>query len=392
MTHLHHNKGTLAILGLAAAAALLHGRAAQAQEAGRSSVQFYGTVDAAVTSASTGGASGARNLRVDPGVYTSSNWGLRGSEDLGGNLKAIFNLESGFESDTGAATAYSGNPGFAGTAPAPAIPMGFNRRAFIGLQGSFGTLKLGRDYTAAYYAQQATDALNFHMWGNGQSALDLTGTGSERSGRVSNAIFYEAPAMAGVRIRATYSLGAESGGGPGNAPKDANRYWGIGAGYVLDNLILTFAYAELSLPTLSGTPAAFTGSSDKRKSMVLGAKYNFGPVAVSAGYAPYDQPGPSNTGRQYWLGGSGKVGAGTLYAQVQRLSREVATGTEPRGSVLAVAYSYPFSRRTMAYASYGKTRNNAVGNFRLYSSGSAIAGSALGASPQALTMGINHTF
>lgn len=62
MTHLHNNKSTLAMLGLAAAAALLYGRAAQAQEAGSSSVQLYGTVDAAVTSASTGGAAGARNM------------------------------------------------------------------------------------------------------------------------------------------------------------------------------------------------------------------------------------------------------------------------------------------------------------------------------------------
>ncbi|MGH2521624.1 MAG: porin [Anaerolineales bacterium] len=391
MKHLHRNKNTVKMLGLAATVALLNGQTANAQQ-GSSSVQLYGIVDAAMTSATTGGAAGVRNMRVDSGVYRSSYWGFRGSEDLGGGLKAIFNLEAGFESDTGAATAYAGNPGFVGTAPAPSIPMGFNRRSFVGVQGNYGTLKLGRDYTAGYYAQQATDALGFHMWGNAQSAADLTGTGGERSGRVSNAIFYDAPNLAGVRIRAAYSLGAESGGGTGSAPKDANKYWGIGAGYVVDKLTLTAAYAELSLATLAGTPAAFTGSTDKRKDVLLGAKYNFDNVSVSGGYASFDQSGPSNTGKQYWLGGSAKVGTGTLYAQVQKLTREVAAGTEPRATVLAVAYSYPFSRRTLAYASYGKTRNNAAGNFRLYSSGSAIAGSALGASPQALSVGINHTF
>ena len=90
------------------------------------------------------------------------------------------------------------------------------------------------------------------------------------------------------------------------------------------------------------------------------------------------------------LGGSGKIGTGTPHAQIQRLTREVAAGAEQHASVLAVAYSYPFSCRTLAYASHGKTRNNAAGNFRLYSSGSAIAGSALGASPQALSLGINQ--
>lgn len=390
MKQIRKNNTKAILLGVVATAGFWQSSTVHAQQA--SSVQLYGSIDTGITSASTGGNAGVRTARVDSGIYGPSAWGFRGSEDLGGNLKAIFALESGFESDTGAATAYSGNPGFVGTAAAPAIPMGFNRRAFVGLQGDFGTLKFGRDYTPGYYAQQATDALGFHLWGNAQSAVDLTGTGSERSGRVSNAIFYDAPTVANVRVRAVYSLGAESGGGVGNAPKDANRYWSIGAGYVLDNLILTAAYAELSLPTITGTPAAFTGSSDKRKDVVLGAKYNFGPVTVNAGYASFDQPGPSNTGKQYWLGGSGKIGTGTLYAQVQRLTREVAAGAAPRGSVLAVAYTYPFSRRTLAYASYGITRNNAVGNFRLYSSGSAIAGSALGANPQALSLGINHTF
>lgn len=387
----------ISIFGLAGSIVLAQHQTAYAQESagpalGGSSIQLYGGVDAAVTSANSGGATGVRVLRIDSGVYSSSNWGFRGTEDLGGGLIAIFRLESSFDVDTGAATAYAGNPGFVGTAPAPTIPMGFNRRSFVGLQGGFGTIRLGRDYTPGYFAQQATDALGFHMWGNAQSAADLTGTGGERSGRISNAIFYDAPNLAGVMIKAAYSLGAESGGGAANAPKDANKYWGIGVGYVVEKLTLTFSYAELSLATLAGTPTAFTGSTDKRKDLLVGAKYNFDGLSVSGGYASFDQPGPSNTGKQYWLGGSGKIGAGTLYAQVQRLTREVATGAEPRASVLAVAYTYPFSRRTMAYASYGRTKNNSLGNFRLYSSGSAIAGSALGASPQAFTVGVNHTF
>lgn len=383
----------MSVVGLVGSAVLAPHQAANAQApAGSGSVQLYGGVDAAVTSAKSGGATGARVMRVDPGVYTSSMWGFRGTEDLGDGLKAILQLESSFEIDTGAATTYAGNPGFVGTAPAPSISMGFNRRSFVGLEGNFGTLKLGRDYTAAYYAQQATDALGFRLWGNAQSAVDLTGTGSERAGRVSNAIFYDSPKVAGFKVRATYSLGAESSGGAGNAPTDANRYWGIGAEYGVENLTLTFAYAQLSLAKLAGTPAAFTGETDQRKDLVLGAKYNFGPVTVSGGYASFDQPGPSNTGKQYWLGGSGKLGTGTLYAQVQRLSREVVAGTEPQASVLALAYVYPFSRRTRAYASYGRTRNNSTGTFRLYSSGSAIPASAAGASPQAFSVGINHSF
>lgn len=391
MKNLYTN--ALSIVGLVGSAVLAPHPAAHAQsQAVAGNVQLYGGVDAAVTSVNSGGATGVHSMRMDSGVYSSPTWGFRGTEDLGGGLKLIFRLESSFDIKTGASTAYDGNPGFVGTAPASRISMGFNRRSFVGLEGNFGTLKLGRDYTAYYYAQQATDALGFHLWGNAQSAVDLTGTGSERAARVSNGIFYESPSVAGFKVRTTYSLGAESGGGAGKAPTDANRYWGIGAEYRVEKMTLTLAHAQLSLATLAGTPAAFTGESDQRKDLMLGAKYNFGPISVSGGYASFDQPGPRNTGKQYWLGGSGKLGTGTLYAQVQRLSREVAAGTEPQATVLAIAYTHPLSRRTLAYASYGRTSNNGAGNFRLYASGSSVSPSAAGASPQAFSVGINHTF
>jgi predicted porin len=279
-----------------------------------------------------------------------------------------------------------------GTAPAPAISSGFNRRSFVGLASSdYGTVTFGRDYTPGYYAQQATDALGFHLWGNAQSAIDLTGTGSELAGRISNAIFYESPRMKGLRIRAAYSLGAGSPGGPGAAPKEANRYIGIGGDFRADNLILTMGLSQVSIPTLAGTPVAFTGETSPRKDFLVGAKYDFGSFKLSGGYAQFDRPGPSNTGKQMWIGASGEVGTGTLYAQLQKVSIEAAVGTEPRANIFAVAYTYPFSRRTLAFASYGRTDNNSTGKFRLYSSGTAVAGAA-GQDPQAFSLGIYHTF
>ncbi len=90
--------------------------AAQAQ----SSVTLYGVVDAnieyvnnvgVVPTAANGFNRGPAHsvARMDPGGLSGSRWGLRGTEDLGGGLKALFVLESGFSSDTGASSKAAGS-------------------------------------------------------------------------------------------------------------------------------------------------------------------------------------------------------------------------------------------------------------------------------------------
>ena len=102
-----------------------------------SNVTLFGNVDAAV-SVSNNGAPAAKNVAsVTSGTMSASTWGIRGSEDLGGGLKANFMLQAGLDVDTGAGKTYSGNPSTA----TPALPGGatvsglFNRRAFVELEG-----------------------------------------------------------------------------------------------------------------------------------------------------------------------------------------------------------------------------------------------------------------
>lgn len=112
----------LAVLGAAAGAA-------QAQSA----VTLYGIVDLWVGRASTTDAvtdvKSSATLMESGGV-SGSRWGLTGSEDLGGGLKAVFRLENGFKADTG-----TGNGGF-------------GRQAYLGLAGGFGTVTFGNTWTA----------------------------------------------------------------------------------------------------------------------------------------------------------------------------------------------------------------------------------------------------
>ncbi len=96
----------------------------------QNSVTLYGLIDAGITY--TNNQSGSKNVQATSGQVNGSRWGLRGSEDLGGGLKAIFTLENGFNIDTGK----FGQNGAE-----------FGRQAFVGLSSNqYGAVTLGRQY------------------------------------------------------------------------------------------------------------------------------------------------------------------------------------------------------------------------------------------------------
>jgi predicted porin len=236
-------------------------------------VTLYGTADAGVT-LSRSGAPGSGTVRgLSSGVATASRWGIRGREDLGDGLAAIFQLEAGLDLDTGSTKTFSGNPSTATPTAPNGTPTtgGFNRRSFVGLQGRFGTLAFGRDYTPVYYAGLEGDIQRYGLLGNLQAAVPLTG-GSERWARISNGVFYTSPQWKGLTGRAAYSFGSESGGGAGGLPKRANQFVGVGGQYTGHGLTLTASYQELDYPLVGGTPAAFTGSTARRKDAMLAGR------------------------------------------------------------------------------------------------------------------------
>jgi predicted porin len=134
----------LSLAALCAAAAVNVPVAAWAQ----TNVTVYGIVDATVRHQRNANSAGDSLTSVGDGAYTGSRWGLRGSEDLGGGLKAVFTLENGFDPSTGTlqqATAGAGN----GSAAAPGGRL-FGREASVGLDSPLGLVTLGRQYTLAH--------------------------------------------------------------------------------------------------------------------------------------------------------------------------------------------------------------------------------------------------
>ena len=127
-------------LALAVLAALSLNTVAHAQ----SNVQVYGLIDAGVEHLTNAGPNGADMNRVISGGKNTSRWGFRGSEDLGGGLKAVFNLEGGILLDTGAQDGAL-----------------FKRQANVGLEGGFGRVVIGRSFTTTYDLVIKFDPMGF---------------------------------------------------------------------------------------------------------------------------------------------------------------------------------------------------------------------------------------
>ena len=122
--------------------------------AAQSSVTLYGLADTGLQYEkfkerdADGFARSVGTTKLSSGVVNGSRLGIKGVEDLGNSLKATFNYELGFKSNTGAFSTYGDNDSLTG----------FGRAATVGLSGNFGHIRLGRDTTAGDNLLGATSA------------------------------------------------------------------------------------------------------------------------------------------------------------------------------------------------------------------------------------------
>jgi predicted porin len=140
-------KNTPSSLTLAATAVLAlagSGAGFSASAQGTSSITLYGIVDAGVEHLNNVAAGGSLSRMPSTTSLVPSRWGLRGSEDLGGGLKAIYTLESGFAPDQG--TFNQGG-------------RGFGRQSWVGLGGNWGSLTLGRQNSMLFWSLIDSDII-----------------------------------------------------------------------------------------------------------------------------------------------------------------------------------------------------------------------------------------
>lgn len=318
----------------------------------QSNVTVYGVVDIAINYADNGAAANAHTLSLDNGTQLPSRIGFKGTEDLGGGLSASFQLENGFNSDTGAIT-QTGRI--------------FGRQAWVGLNGGFGSVKLGRQWAPVFLALGEIDPFGVGLAGD---ASLIFASGSTPL-RTDNTINYSLPAMGGFSGQVSYVLGETAGS------MSTNRQYGLGMGYVNGPLNIQFGYHN------ANSTAAVSADS---KQAIIGGVYNFGPVSAHLGFG--DSKRESSAGgatvkdRNWLLGLSAPVGAGT--AMLSYIRNDVRDVANADSSMIALGYSHALSKRTSVYTSYARVSNDA---------GTALNGAAAnGNDPALFNVGIRHKF
>ncbi len=344
-----------------AAAACLVGAGAHAQ----SSVTVFGIVDAAVQRLQASGAGSLDSVVSD--ANSSSRWGVRGVEDLGGGLKAGFWLEGGFSPDTGISGSTSTNNK---DSSAGAL---FGRRSTVSLMGGWGEVRAGRDTVPSFH-----NLSNLHPFGtNGVGSagflfypVNAGGTTVRTNVRASNAVSYFLPAdLGGFSGQLMYAPG-EQPSSPA-ATKSDGRYAGIH---------LRYNQGPLMIGAATGDTRFATG--DFRQSNA-GASYKFGPARLIALWGE-NKVGATRT-RSAMLGTQIDVGSGQIRFGYTRLeARGVANDAEH----IALGYVHNLSKRTAVYANVARIDNDGAGK----SFGVGLSPTAPGGASKGLEVGLRHNF
>ncbi|MCB0989488.1 MAG: porin [Acidimicrobiales bacterium] len=340
----------LAVAGLTAAPAFA-----------QSNVTVYGIIDAAVA---YGTAGDSTYTGLQNGVLSGNRFGLKGSEDLGNGLSAVFTLEQGFNVGDGS----------------PNSTKQFHRQSYAGLKGGFGTIALGRQYAPGYlWTARITNALGAGAY-EPQAVLAFSKglTISPGSGaRWDNSISYDTGDMGGLNVRAIYSFQgtmSEVDGGPDASDDDRI---GLGVAYNAGPLKLGVVYHQVK------------GADEDTDEIYLAGAYDLGVVNLNASVQQGKRDENTAAGVSeldvmiYTIGATVPVGPGTLHASVGQLSDDAIDDADSTSA--SIGYTQSLSKRTNVTLVVNHTTND-DGAARGVLVGEAGEGST------SVAAGLRHTF
>jgi predicted porin len=354
----HRYAQSAAVTFLLAASGVAHGQ---------SSVTIYGIIDEGLNYISNSG--GGRVFSNTSGVIQGSRWGLRGSEDLGGGLKAVFVLENGFDASTGKL----GQGG-----------LEFGRQAWVGLSSArFGTVTLGRQYDSRVDFVGPLVAAT--RWGGAFGTHPADIDNLNNSFRINNSVKYKSPSFGGFAFSALYSLGGVAGS------VGRNQIYSVGGGYTYGPFALGAAYLNARNPNVSyfgatgtvaatsngvpgsnlGTAPSLSGfaSASTYQSITAGGGFQFGAAHVGLTYSNTAFKGLGDTtsgpnpqgfsGNMHYsnveINGEYRVGAalllGVAYDYMKGSSLSSARGTVGGATwqQVSLGADYSLSKRTDVY-------------------------------------------
>ncbi|VVE51518.1 porin [Pandoraea iniqua] len=364
----------------------------------QSSVTLYGIIDAGLTYTSkTGGnlagtGTTSKNFAFSNGNLQGSRWGLKGAEDLGGGLKAIFVLENGFNLGNGTLGQGSRE---------------FGRQAYVGLSSATaGTLTIGRQYDSVvdFVGPFAVGS----QWATFAGAHPFDNDNLNNSFRVNNTVKYTSVNYAGFSAGGMYGFSNSANNGTAGSGFANNRAYSFGAGYANGPLSFGAGYLYLASPgtNTSGvltagdvnTPMNLGGAavSDKAWIGAAGLSYAFGPATVGLvyGHSSYTYVGGGSwkfdnveVNGKYMLTPALQLGAS--YTYTWSTLNNAGTNVSPKYHQVNLGADYFLSKRTDLYlvGLYQHANNDAPGGASMNG-----LGFSNGTNQFAVTSGIRHKF
>lgn len=314
----------------------------------QSAVTLYGIVDQSVRFTTNANAQNDNQVQLANGAITNSRWGLKGEEDLGGGMTALFRLESGFEPQNGT------------------VDMNrlFGRYAYVGLSGRLGTFTLGRQGTESFNFFGDFDPLTVGNYTANSWPFFMT------IGRIDNTAAY-AGQFGGLHLGATYGFGQQPGslsqnsywglrvsydlgpasfGGTYQEQRDLSnnvqRMWGVGGKYALGHATLFVGYMggrdatgfvdeSLNDPSRTVTTGSFAQNPRRDMTLFTGVQYQATPALALTGAFYYDDMNNVNG----FAGNGGKRYTGVLLAEYSLSKRSQVYATVDYNKVSGGAYT-----------------------------------------------------
>jgi predicted porin len=291
----------------------------------QSSVTLYGIAD--VYLGRTTATDTPSQVGITNGGISGSRFGFKGSEDLGGGLKANFLLEQGFGLDTGAATA----------------GQGFSRQSYVGFSGGFGEVKLGKMWSAYDDISGAANASFDSVF----APVSNVWLSTNYNANPSNGVYYASPSMSGFSGAASYAFGENKG-----TSVDATYVSAIHVKYEAGPLFAALAFQKETAQ--NGATTALTSNNFTR----LNATYDLGVAKALVGFGRVEAG--DNTTNEWSLGADVPVNAAlTVSGGIARSTDNFAGDAVRKGYGLAA--SYALSKRTNVYTGYQSSTKTLAG-------------------------------
>ncbi|MDR5761280.1 porin [Caballeronia sp. LZ035] len=358
----------------------------------QSSVTLYGLIDAGLTYTNNQG--GSHNIQATSGAVNGSRWGLRGAEDLGGGLKAIFTLENGFNIT-------NGNLGQNGRE--------FGRQAFVGLSSNqLGALTLGRQYDSVV-DYLGPLALTGTQYGGTQAAHPFDNDNLDNSFRVSNSVKYQSVNYGGFKFGGLYGFSNEAGGFA------TNRAYSVGASYAFGPLNVAASYMQLNNAgaTLNASGAVSddaTFAASRQRTFGAGISYAFGPAQAGFVFTQTRLDGATGIGASASgvTGGLALDGGSARFTNYEVNGRYNLTpawslsgaytftdshlqGVDPKWNQISLQTAYALSKRTDVYLQGVYQHVSDTGDSGITAAINGLSASSTNSQVSA-TVGLRHRF